>query len=824
MLRSQPISQLSRYLGLGLIAGSVLGLQVTFTRIFSITIWYHFTYLIVGVALLGGGAAGTYLAIVQWERAKIARRLSRITLAFSLSILICLAVITLVRFDPLGNFNRLPLTVIGLAAYFVALFATFFLGGLIVAGVFSVWAAEAHRLYFADLLGASISTLGVVFLVQTFGGPGALVLIAFLALIAAYIFSIQAPVDSAVSTPPSQNRALLLAVGAVEIALFVLVAFISPLQVPAPESKELGRVMSAFSIDRPEYTRWNPVARVDVLPPIEVVEPMIVGGISPVYLATLDENSDPYELRVVTLDGTSMTGLYRFDDLGKFEFLRNTVIAAPYIVSPENPRTLNIGVGGGLDILLAKLYNASSITAIDLNSDLVSILQSGNYADYAGNLIDGQNVTLETAEGRSFLIRAQDSYDIIQGIGLDNFAALSGGAYVLSESYIYTVEALGEAFDRLTPQGIYSWTRGVNQPPREMLRLTGLAAEALRRRDIDNIPQHIAIVANNTGETATLLVSRAGFTEDQVRSLRDWAAENQFTLFHDPLERLDTLYADYLHAPDPRAFEAAYPFNIFPVTDDNPFFYNYFRWTNLVFDFEGNEDVNTRLPVGNLILLAMLAFALLTAAAFIIIPLLRYRRGGLQTPQALPALAYFSLLGLAYIFVEIVLIQRFTLFIGYPTHAITTTIFSMLFFSAVGSLVGRGWMKDGGRLRLLLLALSVTIVLYIIALPYIFERLLLLSDTLRILFSIVMIAPVAFLMGMPFPTGLRQLSIQAQEIIPWAWAMNGVFSVIGSVLVIIISIASNFTTALAVAAIFYGTAAIFSSSLWQARLAPQSST
>lgn len=213
------------------------------------------------------------------------------------------------------------------------------------------------------------------------------------------------------------------------------------------------------------------------MPEIVVTEPMIVGAVSSAY--PLDGRPE-LPLRLVTIDGTSMTGMYQFDgskeDLQRFRFLDHAVMSAVYHLGIEDPKTLQIGVGGGLDILLARLYGASSITAIELNPSIVELL-TGPYADYTGRLTEHPGTRLIVAEGRSFLSRTDDQYDIIQGIGLDNLAALSGGAYVLAESYIYTVESLEQSLNALSPRGVFSWTRDVNAPPREMLRLTGLAAE-----------------------------------------------------------------------------------------------------------------------------------------------------------------------------------------------------------------------------------------------------------------------------------------------------------------------------------------------------------
>ncbi len=796
-----------RYLGLALVTASILALQITFTRIFSIMIWHHFTYLVIGVALLGGGASGTFLAVRAWPAATIERRLGKLVVLYSLVVLLNLAIISSIAIDPLRG-SQIVQTLVGLAVYFAGLFTTFFLGGLIVSGVFTLWHKESHRLYFADMLGAGVATLAIVQVVQLIGGPATIVLTALLTLAGCLLFGI----------PLGRRwRAGALALGVGQVALFGWILAGAPLHLPVPGSKELGWAQQHFNT-LPEYTRWNPVGRVDVMPTIQVKEPMIVGGISKVYLASDDfQRASLYDLKLVTLDGTSMTGMYRFDgtedDLQRFRFLDHAIISAPYQMGLQHDTTLKIGVGGGLDILLARLYGAHQITAIELNADVVHLL-NGPYREFSGNLGGHPSTRIVVAEGRSFLTRDTATYDLIQGIGLDNLVALSGGAYVLSESYLYTVDSFALILNRLNPQGVFAWTRNVDQPPREMLRITALAAEALRQRGIANPAAHIAIVANDTGAQATLLVSPSPFPPAAVAQLRQWADANGFTMLHDPFQRLDTAYTEYLLTPDARAFEASYPFNIFPVTDDNPFFYNYFKWSNLTFNQASTGKLN-RFPIGNLILMAMFGFSLATAATFIIAPLWKHQRRGLRSPAARPMLVYFSALGAGYIFVQIVLIQRFTLFIGYPTSAITTTIFSMLLFSAVGSLLSRRLIDSAARLRAALIAVVIAIGVYIVALPPLFQSFLHLPDTARMALSVVIIAPLALLMGMPFPTGLRQLGAHGAELVPWAWGMNGVFSVVGSTLVIIISMASTFTTAMACAALFYAVAAAVAAGLYR---------
>ncbi len=793
----------SRYGGVALVSGSVLALQVIFTRVFSIMIWHHFTYLVIGVALLGGGAAGTFLAVRDWSAEKLERRLGKLAAAFGLSILLSLAVVLLLPFDPLRASDLLR-SVLGLAAYFAALFTTFFLGALVIVAVFRLHARDATRLYFADLFGAGVSTLTVIVVMWWIGGPSAIVLASMLAVVGGLLLG------QALSPTWKRGLQVALAVQAAVLAGTVL----NPIQLPVPASKDLGWAMRHFGFERPAETHWNPVARVDVLPAIEVTEPMIVGGVSSRYLSQLGPDRR-YQLHLVTLDGTSMTGIYRFDgDLSQFDFLKHAIVSAPYQLGLAQPSTLKIGVGGGLDILLAKLYGSERIVAIELNADIVALLR-GNYAAYSGNLASDPAVELIVAEGRGFLMQDTRQYDIIQGIGLDNVAALSSGAYVLAESYLYTVEAIELALARLTPQGVFSWSLNDSTPPRTTVRLAGLAAEALRRRGVADPGRYIAIVTNESQVTSTVLVRRQPFTEASMAGLRSWAEANGFSLLHDPLVALDTPHAQYLNAADPHGFADRYFYQVFPVTDDRPFFYNYFRWSEMWASREVSGSVFARLPIGNLILLTLATLSLLSAVVFIVVPLYRYQRGGLRAPAAVPLLVYFSALGLGYVFIQVVLIQRFTLFIGYPTLAITTSLFSMLCFSALGSLTSRRLIRNAAQLRVAVQAVVVLALVYLVALPLLLQALQAAPDWLRLGLSVLIIGPLAYVMGMPFPTGMRLLGERAGALVPWAWGMNGVFSVLGSVLVILVGMQAGFTTALAVSAVIYGVAAAVSPALWQ---------
>lgn len=338
MNENKPIKSFQIALGLILLSGSLIALQVVFTRIFSITIWYHFAYLVIGIALLGYGAAGTYLAM--FNRALTLEQLPKLVFMLGLLITIDLFMILQIQIDPLGGRDALPKAVFGLGLYFIIVFSIFFLGGLIIVFIFSVWRQQVSRLYFADLLGASIGTLVATWLIRSLGGVNAVLAIVFVILFVSIMFN---------SVLSRLWRVSMIVAVVVYSGILLHTISAQQSQLPIPPSKELWRVMHAEGIDKPEYSIWNPVARVDVLPPVEFNDAyqwIIFGGISSESIK--NPESYQHKMRFVTLDGTSITAIHEFKgDLSEYEFLQQTIVNAPYLLTSERPSVLLIGVGGG---------------------------------------------------------------------------------------------------------------------------------------------------------------------------------------------------------------------------------------------------------------------------------------------------------------------------------------------------------------------------------------------------------------------------------------------------------------------------------------------
>lgn len=783
--------------GLACIAASGLGLQVVLTRLFSLLIWHHFTYLIVGTALLGGGAAGTLLTVRRIEPAVAGQRAWLPAALLSLSILVTLAVVCTVGADPLQRTAPVR-TVLGLGLHFTVLFVTFFLSGAAIALVFLARVGDAARLYCADLCGAASCMVLILVALRGLGGPAALAALALLALIGAWSLLPQAAAVAKVA---------LAILAVVELGAVIILA-VTPVALPIPKSKALHFALALSGVNVPEVTVWNPIARVDVMPPVTVQEPMLVGGVSRRFLESSAGRT--YELRLLTLDGTSMTGIHKASstDFSAFDFLQHAVASAVYQIGRNPASVLCIGVGGGLDVQLALRSGARSVTAIEVNSDVVHLL-AGRFAAYSGALATRAGVKLLAAEGRNFISRDERTYDVVQGIGVDNITALSSGVYVFTENYLYTVEALEAALSRLGPNGVYSWTLSDSVPSRTVIRLAGLAAEALSRQGRPLPASHLAIVGNESRETATVLMSRRPFDERDMAQLRSWAQVHGFPVLHDPLLPVDTEHARYLTTSDRAAFQRDYPFRITPVTDDAPFFYNFFRWSRFSFGGTYKSGGTESRPLANLVVATMMGVTMIAAFVCIVLPL---RRLGTDHAAVLrsagPTVAYFCALGVGFIVVELILVQNFTLLVGSPALALTVTLGTLLSSSGFGSLASPRFVDSVTRLRLVLVVIVVGVVGAAVALPAIMAPALRLPDAGRVLTSMIIILPLGVLMGMPFPTGLRWLGEERQVLVPWAWGLNGVFSVLGSVGVITVGATAGLTAAFYLAAAAYAVAAL----------------
>jgi SAM-dependent methyltransferase len=536
-----------------------------------------------------------------------------------------------------------------------------------------------------------------------------------------------------------------------------------------------------------ETTRWNAIARVDVYKG-GVGYSGFAAGLSPRH------PKEPMLLRPVFQDGAAPTCILnpteRFPDMTILGYFLQGIAYVGY----EHPRVLVIGAGGGVDIAIALHYRAAHVVGVEVNPAMVDLLRT-KYAMDSGYLAARPDVELRVAEGRHFLTADRRTFDVIQLSGVDTFAALSSGAYALTENYLYTVEAMQDLLDRLAPGGVLSIARWLFEPPRETLRLVSTQLEALAERGIHDARGHFLIVSGSPTPPlfcwAETLVKNEPFTPEQVEGYRRWAEERQFDVIYDPFERRDNAF-DQLIQSDPKArgrIVEEYLYEISPSSDDSPFFFQFYRWRNLFSgDFLKPELVTgpgTRrgsvrtlrfgeFPVGLVILLSSVVSMVVLSALFIAAPLGRGAGSLRGVPWKLGVFSYFGLVGLGFMFVEIVLLQKLMVFVGGPTYSMSITLASLLFFTGVGAALSRVLQ---GKLSLKLAGVIGGLAL-VLGSEYLFLRygipaLLGLSHTARCGVAVLAIVPMGLCLGMPFPVGLRVLDGIDRRLVPWAYGING---------------------------------------------------
>ena len=785
------------YLGILLLSAATLLFEITLTRVFSVAQWYHFAFMVVSLALLGFGASGSFLSLFpRLLTKKLSHLLVVCAALFSLG---CLGSYLMVNSIPFDSYRMAweSRQLLYLIVYYLSLAIPFFFTGLALGAALSKMPSQAGRLYGFNMVGSGIGCLLVLVSPSVFGGGGTVVLAALLGLAAVFIFSL------------SCSRLLPgLAFAGVLGLIVLLVTLPGILETKMSPYKSLSQVL-LHAQTRTLSTGWNAFSRVDV---VESSSIHIAPGLSFNYKQEL-----PSQLGV-TVDGANLSPMSQIE-AGQANFTEYLPGALVYRLSP-NPRALVIEPQGGLDVLAALHHQSSSVVAVVSNPLIIEATESFGEK---GELLDDPRVEVAVEGVRSYLKRSGEKFDVIQLSLTDSFRVVAAGAYSLSENYRCTVEAFEEYYRHLAPGGVLSVTRWIQVPPSEGVRLMSLATAALESLGVTHPEQHMAAIRNF--QTLTLLVKESPFSPHDITTVKDFCDQLGFDVVYFPgidpadLNRYNVLphevyyeaFTSIVSPSEREAFLADYAYDISPPTDDRPFFFHFFKWSQAPYIWHSLGK--TWQPFGGagyLIVVALLVSAVLASAILILLPLhFRPRVKGGQGRTLIPGLRwqlfiYFSALGLGFMFLEIPLMQKFILFLDEPTYAFAIVLFTIFVCSGLGSLLSN---RLARVLPQVVFGLGLLAFLYPLFLPYFFEALLGQSLLLRSLVSLGALAPLSFLMGIAFPSGIRIIGTLSPNLVPWAWGINGCVSVISSILSLMLALSVGFFWVLVAAGSAYLVAA-----------------
>jgi hypothetical protein len=729
------------YLAVALTTSATLLLELSLTRIFSVVFYYHFAFLAISIALFGLGVGGVLSYLVAGWRGSLFRKLGILSLVDAGLVLLSILVVLS---------RGASLTIFDFALIYFTDSLPFLGAGIIVSLAISSSIERVDKVYFFDLLGAAAGCIALVWLLEVIGGPNTVVAVSVLFAAAGAVWFSLADMRF--------GRVASVALGLMFALTIITNMKYHFLEVTYAKGQKLRTE---------QFTKWNPISRIG-----------------------LAKDGDT---EMIFIDADASTAIAWFD----FKHLRPDSLrdllhqgpGLPYDLRP-GAKTLVIGPGGGWDVSRALASGSHDVTGVEINPIIATTIMRQQYPQYSNYLYLRPDVHIYVEDGRSFVRRSPEKYQVIQATLVDTWASTAAGAFALSENNLYTTDAFRDYFSHLTDDGLLTFTRWGFDPPRESLRLLSLAREALRELGENDAARHVIVAradANRIagwGATDTVMFSRKALSDADIAKARTAIAEAGMAAIYVPGDAPKNPFGELLLASDPAAYERSYEYNISPVTDNRPFFF-YTVQPRDVKDFllrTGGQSADRKVNVAVLNLFYAMTVSVVAVLVILLLPPLVL---GTKLPRDRAVrgfLIYFLAIGTGYILIEVALIQKFVLFLGHPTYALTVVIFSMLISSGAGSFASRTVIGDStGRLMgALALAAGLVGVLAATVQP-ILSAGVGLPFAVKVMATVAMIAPSGFLMGLPFPTGLRMLERRHAASVRWAWSLNAAASVLGSV-------------------------------------------
>ncbi|MGC9975733.1 MAG: hypothetical protein ABSC57_03295 [Syntrophales bacterium] len=775
------------------ISAALISYQILLFKMFSIQYWYHFAYLIISIALLGFGASGTVIFLFR----RTLKNHFPLVL-FSCALLLAFSMWMNDYLSRMIAFNPLMIIwdkseIYHLLYLSLSIFIPFFLGGLCIGVSFVVASNYIHRIYFANLAGSGLGSMIVLLTFFHIGPYGIMFTITLMTIFAAM----------GGSTSHVQRGTVLVA-GV--IAMLIYIFLFRSLPLPMSNFKELAQAENLIAAKK-EMEIFGLLGLVTVLD-------------TPAYhyLPDLSLNC-PYPLprqKGLFLDGNTVGAINQFSgNLNDVRFMDYRTNSVAYKIL-NRPHVLIIGGGSGTEILNAMYHAAKSVSVLEMNRDIIRLLQ-GPYRTFSGDIYSPADTHVFVEEGRGYLQRTEERFDLIEISLLESPAAASAGVYSLNENYLFTKEAIGMCMERLTPGGILSISTWIKNPPRDNIKLLAMAIEAIEQR-AKNAPAQ-SVVMIRSWQTATLVVKNGSFHEKETGAVKEFCKAHLFDISYYPgvTEEETNIFNKFEGNPFYSAaisllsenrdkFYETYPYYVKPATDDRPFFSHFFKIEMLKeYLSSSNRALIPFLDWGYILVWITACIVSLLGIIFILAPM----------PFIFPSyrgitsiLVYFGSLGLAYMFLEISILQQFIRYLYDPVFSAIVVIGSFLVYSGVGSLIARNACSVKSKhIFWPVFVIGLVGVTFITANGWLHNVLAGLPLWLRMISCSLLIAPLAIPMGIPFPSGLRAFATEREAVIAWAWSINGFFSVIGSSTTVLIAISWGFKSIILIAVSLYIVAA-----------------
>jgi hypothetical protein len=782
---------------LGLLSAAIIAFQLALMRILSIVQWYHFAYMVISIALLGFGAAGTVLAFCRkWllKHINVLLPVLMISSGLVMALVTDISQLSFFRFDSYllfadySHIGKLLLT-------YLLFFIPFFFGALAIGIIFDRYISAIGKIYFANLLGSGAGGLLLVSLLWFLFPARVPVLIALLPVIAGIMII---PPYNKNRLILDQHRTLLLSFAFIAFIICIFKTFV-PAKLQLSQFKDLSKTLllpeAAIKMEK-----TSPYGLIQT-----VTSPVL--RYAPGLSLTAQQTA---HVKAAVFTNGDWLGVVTGRSYVDSSFILNyTPFALPYIMA-ERKDVLSLQSGTGMEVLHALSNHAKKIAAVEPNSILLHMLKS-ELAPYNDSLFYNPAVTRHNMEPRTFLFTDTAHYDLISLPVIGSFGG-SAGLYAMQEQFLLTKEAFIQMWHRLREGGAISVSAWMDYPARNPLKLLATLAEVLEKSNIKQPQNHIAAV--RSWATISFVLTKSPLTATEINNIRNFCSALQFDLallpglqpearneYHQLQDTSFLSYMDKILSAERNVLYSAYDFNIVPATDKRPYFSQFIRWKNLphLAAYFGNRsmpffELGYLLTAITLIQIAVISFVL------ILLPLFKL---GWNGKNKIRILLYFSGIGLGYMFVEMVFIQHFILYFGQPVYAAASVITALLIFSGCGSYVSGYFTANKKRLLMIYTIIIVLLVLYSFSLTYILQQTVHKSLPVKGLIVFLLIAPLAFCMGIPFPAGLLHIAETNTAEVAWAWGLNGYVSVISAVLATIIAVEAGFIMVLLMAALGY---------------------